>query len=124
MDGYERFVCNHRQVPYDLYEWVPGVRTRLEVQNTVWRYLGIIGYGFTFGGTFRKVFRLSWPDLINESVTEALRKWFYVKNKDCRKCRFYELCDGVEKTYAKQFGLNKLIPVKGKKIFDPVFFRR
>jgi len=124
MQGYERFVCNHRQVPYDLYEWVPGIRTRLEVQNNIWRYLGILGYGFTLGGVWKKAFRSSLTELRDESVTEALRRWFYTKNKNCKKCRFFELCDGVEKTYARQFGLDSLVPVKGEKISDPIFFRR
>jgi MoaA/NifB/PqqE/SkfB family radical SAM enzyme len=124
MQGYERFVCNHRQVPYDLYEWVPGIRTRLEVQNNIWRYLGILGYGFTLGGVWKKAFRSSLTELRDESVTEALRRWFYIKNANCKKCRFFELCDGVEKTYAEQFGLDGLIPAEGEKISDPIFFRR
>jgi len=124
MEGYERFVCDHRQVPYDRYEWVPRVRTRLEVQNSLWRYLGILGYGLTVGGTFKKFFRVSLAELLDECITEALRNWFYVKHPKCRQCRMYELCDGVEKTYAKNFGLDALKPIKGEKILDPIFFRR
>ncbi|MEW6067174.1 MAG: radical SAM protein [Nitrospirota bacterium] len=124
MKGYEKFVCNHRQVPYDPYEWVPRVRARLEVQNNLLRYLGILGYGFIFGGVFKKVFRLSMDELLDKSVTEALRRWFYTKSKACKECRYDELCDGIEKTYEKIFGVNKLSPVEGEKINDPVFFRK
>lgn len=124
MKGYEKFVCNHRQVPYDPYEWVPRVRARLEVQNNLLRYLGILGYGFIFGGVFKKVFRLSMDELLEKSVTEALRHWFYTKSKTCKECRYDELCDGIEKTYEKIFGVNKLSPVEGEKISDPVFFRK
>ena len=72
----------------------------------------------------KKFFRVPLADLLDETVTEALRNWFYVKHPKGRQCRMYELCDGVEKTYAKNFGLNALNPVNGEKILDPLFFRR
>jgi sulfatase maturation enzyme AslB (radical SAM superfamily) len=124
MKDYERFVCNHRQVKFDPYEWVPRVRARLEIQNTFWRYLGILGYGYFAGGVFRKMFRLSPADVLDESVVEALRHWFYKKSNRCDQCRFELICDGVEKTYDQQFGLDELSPVKGDAICDPVFFRK
>jgi len=124
MDGHERFVCNHRQVPYDLYEWVPRVRTRLEVQNNLLRYVGILGYGFLIGGAFKKLFKMSLPDVLDESIVEALRHWFYKKSAGCKKCRFDKICDGVENTYAEKFGMQELVPMLGAPINDPIFFRK
>jgi len=124
MKDYERFVCNHRQVRFDPYEWVPRVRARLEIQNSIWRYLGILAYGYFAGGVFRKTFRLSPADVLDESVVEALRHWFYKKSDCCSQCSFKLICDGVEKTYDQQFGLDELTPMKGNAISDPVFFRK
>jgi MoaA/NifB/PqqE/SkfB family radical SAM enzyme len=124
MKGYERFVCNHRQVLYDPYEWVPRVRARLEVQNTLWRYLGILGYGFVFGGAFKKALHTTFPALLDECIIEALRHWYYSKNSNCRSCSYSSICDGVEKTYAKKFGLDELCMIQGKAIESPYFFRK
>jgi MoaA/NifB/PqqE/SkfB family radical SAM enzyme len=123
MKGYEKFVCNHRQVKFDPYEWVPRVRARLEIQNNFWRYLGILGYGYSAGGVFRKTFRMSPADILDESVVEALRRWYYKKSESCEECNLESICDGVEKTYDEQFGLDELNPFVGEKITDPVFFR-
>ena len=123
MRGYERFVCDHRQVIYDPYEWVHRVRARLEEGTSLLRYLGKIGYGFFVAGGWKCLFRGSVSDLLDECVVEGLRKWFYVKGADCRKCRFFEICDGVERTYSSEFRLDELIPVTGERINNPVFFR-
>jgi sulfatase maturation enzyme AslB (radical SAM superfamily) len=124
MKDYERFVCNHRQVKFDPFEWVPRVRARLEIQNNFWRYLGILGYGYFAGGVFRKTFRMPPADVLDESVVEALRHWYYKKSDRCRECSLELICDGVEKTYADQFGLDELNQFVSEKITDPVFFRK
>jgi len=124
MQGYERFVCNHPQVMYDPYEWVPRVRARLEEGTSLWRYLGILGYGLFVCGASLKLGRQSLADTLDESVVSGLRRWFYTKRSDCMKCKYAELCDGVEKTYAREYGLNELIPLSGERISDPVHFRK
>jgi molybdenum cofactor biosynthesis enzyme MoaA len=124
MQGYERFVCNHQQVMYDPYEWVPRVRARLEQGTSLGRYLAILGYGLFACGALRKLRRLSWADTLDESVVAGLRRWFYTKSAACKNCRYAELCDGVEKTYAATYGVAELLPVSGQKLVDPVHFRR
>lgn len=124
MGGYERFVCNHRQVPYDRYEWVPRVRARLEIQNTLARFIGIIGYGLIVGGAIRQFGRVPWGELLDSAVTEGLRSRFYVKGSACKKCALNSLCDGVEKTYAQNFGTAELSAVSGDRIYFPMHFRR
>jgi MoaA/NifB/PqqE/SkfB family radical SAM enzyme len=123
MEGYERFVCNHKQVKFDPFEWVPRIRARLETQNNILRYIGILSYGFFLGGVYKNMIKMPLVDILDESVVEALRHWFYKKHPDCKKCRFDNICDGVENTYAKKFGLYELLPQNGEKLKDPVFFR-
>ncbi|QSV44933.1 radical SAM protein [Geobacter benzoatilyticus] len=123
MQGYERHVCNHRQVSSDPYEWVPRVRARLEEGTSVWRYLGILGYGLFACGALWSLGRNSLADILDQSVVEGLRRWFYTKRDECGQCQYRELCDGVENTYASQFGLDELKPLPGSAITDPVHFR-
>ncbi len=123
MTGYERFVCDQRQVPYDPFEWVPRVRARLEIQNNLFRYLGIVGYGFVLGGAWKNLFSSSYADLVDESVTAALQRRYYTKRNDCHKCRYDHLCDGVENTYAAAYGLDELSVSEGDKIESPYHFR-
>jgi molybdenum cofactor biosynthesis enzyme MoaA len=124
MQGYERFVCNHRQAQYDHYEWVPHVRARLEEGTGLARYLAIIGYGFFIAGCWKRLLSRRPADLLDDCVVEGLRRWFYQKHADCRNCRYRELCDGVERAYACEYGLDELGASSGERIADPVQFRR
>lgn len=124
MQGYERFVCNHRQVQYDRYEWVPRVRARLEEGTGLGRYLGILGYGFFLAGGWKRLVSGSLAATLDDCVVEGLRSWFYQKHADCRRCKYHGLCDGVERTYCRQYGLAELAPCPGQRIEDPVAFRR
>jgi hypothetical protein len=124
MSGYERFICDHRQVVYDPYEWVPHVRARLEEGTGLLRYLGILGYGFTIAGAFQGILRKSLSGVLDDCVVEGLRRWFYRKQASCSNCVFHEICDGVERTYSAKYGFGELTPRKGERIVDPVHFRR
>lgn len=123
MKGYERFVCNHRQVLYDPYEWVPRVRCRLEEQNNAIRFLAILGYGFFMAGGWKKAGRIAWPDLLDRCVVEGLRVHYYRKGAQCKGCSHRELCDGVEKTYAEKFGFVELKSLSGEYLPDPLAYR-
>lgn len=123
MQGYERFVANHAQVPYDRYEWVPHVRARLETGTSLWRYLGILGYGFFPGGAWRRTFRMPYYELLDSCVTEALRSWYYTKGGQCKGCSRDRICDGVENTYARKYGLDELTPIAGKSVTQPTHLR-
>jgi MoaA/NifB/PqqE/SkfB family radical SAM enzyme len=124
MRGYERFICDHRQVAHDPYEWMPHVRARLEEGTGLLRYTGILGYGFAMAGAYRGVFKKPWKKVLDDCVVEGLRRWFYTKPDSCRDCAFQEICDGVERTYSGKYGVEELVPCKGEKIVDPVHFRR
>lgn len=124
MQGHEQYVCNHRQVPYDPFEWVPRVRARLEEGTGLFRYLAIMGYGLFVAGAGRRFFSVPLTRLLDAAVTEGLRHRFYVMADRCRHCRYVELCDGVERTYAREYGLDELQAVIGLPLSDPVNFRR
>jgi len=124
MQGYERFVCNHRQVPFDRYEWVPRVRARIEEATGFPRYLAILGYGMTLGGAWRRLFSQPLAVTLDDCVTEGIRRRFYAKGPQCSDCRYRELCDGVEKTYAREYGYVELASVEGESLSDPIAYRK
>ncbi|NIO20608.1 MAG: radical SAM protein [Candidatus Aenigmarchaeota archaeon] len=39
-----------------------------------------------------------------------------IKGKVCKKCKFFDVCNGLWKEYADLYGFDELKPVKGKKI--------
>ncbi len=123
MREYEKFVCNHKQIMYDPFEWVPRIRARLEEQNNIWRWLGIMAYGYTMGGAYKKTFKFSFTELMDESVVEALRHWFYTKSKVCTKCRLNYICDGIENSYANAYGTKELLALVGPVEENPLCFR-
>lgn len=124
MHGYERFVCNHRQVPFDRYEWVPRVRARIEEGTGLPRYLAILGYGMILGGAWRKLLFQPLAVTLDDCVTEGLRRRFYAMGPQCSGCRYRELCDGVEKTYAREYGFKELVPMECEGLIDPSAFRK
>ncbi len=62
-------------------------------------------------------------DHIADEVFMANIRNGYVKKESCRDCKFYYLCDGVERSYAQYIGLDELVPVSGEKIKNPLEFR-
>jgi len=120
MLGYEQYVCNHGQVKYDPFEWLPHVRVRLETNINSLVYLAMLAYGLSFG---KALFKAKKGDILDQVIVEAIRAYNYCKHKTCRDCRYDLICDGVEKSYANIFGLQELNTVPGEKIREPYYFR-
>lgn len=121
MRGYEKYVCDHQQKLYDLYEWYPPLRSCFEYEHFMW-YIGILN-------------KLTKLPLINNLIKFGFRLTenpiellniarYYRKSKSCRNCKYGKICDGLEKTYAQIIGFKELRPEKGKKIQNPMFYRK
>ncbi len=123
MGGYEKFVCDHAQVKYDPYEWLPHVRVPLETNISRPMYAAMILFGLLAGGTLWHLGRIPKGDRLDRTIIAAIRAYNYAKHPRCRACRFDALCDGVEKSYAKIFGLEECRPVPGEKVREWDFFR-
>ncbi len=123
MLGYEQYVCNHGQVKYDPFEWLPHVRVRLETNINFLVYLAMLMFGFFFGKTLFHLSKVKKGDILDQSIVEAIRAYNYCKPKSCRNCRYDLICDGVEKSYAKIFGFKELKSVYGERIREPYYFR-
>jgi len=121
--GYEKYICGHFQVLYDPFEWDPYVRARLEKHYPPFAWLGLIFYGALFLKKEERYFA-SKREFINQCIVKAIRLYGYKKSKKCKDCKYFYLCDGVEKNYAKKMGLEELNPIRGEKIREYYHFRK
>ena len=103
MEGYEQHILGHVQHVFDQFDWMPevsGIEHLDKLDNSFLKQLGRCG---------------------STSVQAALqaRRQLYTKNHNCMKCKYYMMCDGVEKT--SSHCLEKFIhPSSGKLESDPM----
>lgn len=131
MVGYEKYVCNLLQKKYDPDEWDDYVKTRilsdvnhnknirLDRLRSI-RYLlrNIYHSPYTF---VRSRFKLH--EMLHDLVIEQMRKG-YSKSQECKKCKYFYICDGLENSYANEVGFSEINSVSGLQIRDPLYHRR
>jgi MoaA/NifB/PqqE/SkfB family radical SAM enzyme len=98
MKGYEQYVCNYYQHIYDLYDWNVAV----------------------YDGTIDPEEYCRDPHAAMYAAAAKKRNWTYYKTQDCLKCKYYYVCDGVE----KQIKDVTLHPEAGEKITQVNFYRK
>ena len=42
-----------------------------------------------------------------------------IKSEDCKRCRFYDVCEGPWREYPENFGWDEFVPVEGDRITNP-----
>ena len=143
MKGYEKFVCNYPQRPYDPDEENHSIQVvfseygfeqpvdKNNMKVTLVRtfiYNPLI-YPVThkvkhpiqeFGKTRKKFLQTS--SEIPTSAEGDINKFFYIK--ECRECKARMLCDGIKRGYIKQRKEFRVIPYKDtEEIRDVMYFR-
>lgn len=88
MSGYEKHVVGYFQHIYDIYDWNPALYDYLEP---------------------------TFENMINRC--KNAREHFYYKNKECFNCKFFNICDGIEKQN-KDIKLNPISGIKIKNILE------
>lgn len=121
MDGYEKYVCDCPQLRYDPDEWLPYIRNRLE--RGFIKHWAMMALGTLLYHPFKSLKGFNFSQYFNDIVMR-FGQWHNVKIEACKRCKFFYICDGVEKLYLRIFGSKEIKPVKGEKIRDPMFFRR
>ena len=120
MQGYEKHVMNLVQTSYIPYEWNYCLRTRLR------RGKAIFGVATLAGLILRIDLRALWGRSFQEITRDAFLSLQESGNKvkplKCNSCKFSLICPGVCHVYKQAFGIDELIPVKGKKISSPCHF--
>jgi len=121
MEGYEKHVTDYPQKIFDPFEWSQRLLIRLPASRITpfWKYIGYLVYGFI---KTRPKPKLSREFL--EDICVRMRLRDYVKSEKCKECKYDYICQGLEKSYAKVFGLSELTPISGEKIKEPLYFRR
>jgi MoaA/NifB/PqqE/SkfB family radical SAM enzyme len=99
MIGYEKYVCNQYQHIYDIYDWNKEVYS--EKLDTSKQYT-----------PKEKI------DIAYEATKEE-RLDAYKKPINCVRCKYFYICDGIE----KQSNV-KVLPVRGQKIKDVNYYRK
>jgi radical SAM protein with 4Fe4S-binding SPASM domain len=97
MKGYEKYVCNYYQHIYDIYDW------NIAVYN---------------GDIDPEVYRKDPYKAMYDSAAFKRNNTYYKKH-ECLDCKYYYICDGVE----KQIKDVDLKPEPGEKITKVNFYR-
>ena len=87
MEGYEKYIVDSWQHMYDWFDWNPELcgsylieyLNKFNTTEEILRYLGKYG---------SRSFERSYECI----------KFHYEKSKKCLNCKYYLICDGVEKT--------------------------
>jgi len=96
MKGYEKYVCDYYQHIYDVYDW----------------NMAVYNYNLT-AEEYRED-----PIKALFDAAKMNRNNSYTKPKECKECKHFFLCDGIENKMDI-----KVIPEEGEKITDPIFYR-
>lgn len=122
MNGYEQYVCDYSQKIHDPFEWSQRMLIRLDAQGIwpKWKYYLYLLYGAL---RFLRLPHLPYDEYL-EDVSVEIRKGTYIKPNECKHCMYYELCDGLEKSYVRINGTNELKPEFKEKIKDVLYYRR
>ncbi|MGQ9608470.1 MAG: tetratricopeptide repeat protein [bacterium] len=125
MGGYEKHVCDYPQKIYDPFEWSqrmmalcqkPFIEEPLKFYQYLIMELNERSHNINLDPSCI-------TDHVADEVFMANIRNGYVKKESCRDCKFYYLCDGVERSYAQYIGLDELNPISGEKITNPLEFR-
>ena len=100
MIGYEKYVVNYYQHIYDIYDW----------------NLAIYNHEINTNITYDKIEKLRQ----SYDAAKHFRLNGYNKSKECKQCKFFFICDGIE----KQLSNNKFYPVNGTYINEINYFRK
>jgi MoaA/NifB/PqqE/SkfB family radical SAM enzyme len=120
MPGYEQYITNTPQIQYDPDEWDYYWRTYF--RNGPILKAVALSLGFLLHPKALRLFRLDFNTAKHEAIKWALAFVNKTKARQCRRCAYYMICDGLWRGYAQKKGFSELIPFSGKKLSDPAYF--
>ena len=122
MPGYEDVIVNCPQSQYDPYEWDYYLSARFRRNILLWG--GALSAGLFFHPHPARLLHLDAASAKREAIMWSIISRSKTRGSQCKKCRFYGICDGLWRTYAKNVGFQELKAIPGIPVFDPVFFMR
>ena len=134
MRGYEKHVCNFKQLIYDPYEWTPvptysinrdsqaelAKRARRDNIYGTSDYELLCNYIIEHNLLGLKIYADK-----DRRISREKRGMYGNKYPEkCTECVNYNICDGIYWQYERSFGLDDFVPVAGKKHHtDPLAYR-
>jgi len=122
MQGYEKHICNCLHNKYDADEWwIPKIQYKMETKankkplKVLKRIIKNLRYVLGMDPRYFTNF--------DKFILGLQLKKLYYRPKKCKKCKYYFVCDGIDKPYPKLYGLEEITPVNGEKIKNPMFDR-
>lgn len=120
MQGYEKHVSDTKQILYDVDEW-----GQYYIQNSMQKRK------FSDMGKLIKKLIKKLPILLrikpswsyDTMMTDFIEKNLYIQVAECKKCKYCNICPGIDRHYPKIYSTNEIVAVKGERITDPMFFR-
>ena len=104
MEGYEKYVCNQFQHIYDIYDWNKEFYEHAGVNETI-----DVSKKYNHKEKIDMAYKAAGKDRVQD----------YKKPLKCYKCKYFNICDGIEKPLNMD-----VYPVKGKKITEVNYFRK
>ena len=120
MPGYERYITNTPQIQYDPDEWDYFWRTYFRNGPFLW-FMALF-LGFFLHPAPSRLFKIDFYTFKHEAIKWTLAFKNKIKPRHCRKCAYYNICDGLWREYASKLGFTELMPIGGKKISEPAYF--
>jgi MoaA/NifB/PqqE/SkfB family radical SAM enzyme len=120
MKCYEQYVCNHYQQIYDQYEADQIIRERERVSTPITIYHILRGLIKTHPKIILS--KKPYAILLHLWVKNLERK--NIKNNECKKCMARHICEGVSKKYVDLFGESEIKAIKGKPVYDSLYFKK
>jgi MoaA/NifB/PqqE/SkfB family radical SAM enzyme len=120
MPGYEKYVTNFPQIQYDPDEWDYLWRSYFRRGALTWA--AATAGGFLLHPAPRRLLKIKLRAALREAIVWSIIAVNKIKGPQCRRCRYYRICDGLWRDYADRFGFEELTSVEGSKISDPAAY--
>jgi len=120
MQGYEKYISDMWQILYDTDEWgIYYIQGNLQKK----KFSDYLALSKKIIKNIPIIIRIK-PSLSFDNMrTDFGSKYLYIQPKKCKKCAYSNICPGIDKAYPKLYGSDEVMPISGRKIKNPMFFR-
>lgn len=111
--GIEKHIVNFKQICYDEFDWCGWFEWNKTIEQI--NELAMREDDDVYGeiGTYERACNIVMKDITKDNT----------KEQSCKSCENYYICDGIIPQYARNFGFDEFLPIKGVKIRNPNYHR-
>lgn len=115
LPGLEGHITCFPQICYDPFEWDYRSYNNMDA-NTIMQVYQLGKKAGVYGETEGHIFYNTWSFIQSQRC--------YRKGAQCISCSLCLICDGLAYQYRERFGTGELKEIQGRRIKDPIYFRR